>query len=185
MPLLEPQAALETAVVNAVLAGGLGYLAPQVVRTFDGRPPPSCGPIFLAVWSGGGRRRGNSSDGLDQYFGVNVTLTLRTVQPFDRSIRHRDDVENRLNDVVALVHQDRYAHSIILAANAMAGYRQASVVDPTKHVGFCQALGWAGTDDCREVGGEWFLSQSAKHAGVTQTAHFDGARRTQYALTAQ
>jgi len=137
------------------------------------------------VWSGGRRTQGRAGrTALDQVLSLAVTITLRSNQPFDRQVRHRDDAETRLNAIVALLQQDSWAMTIVSAANTLAGYRAAgsAIASP---VGFCEGLAWESTDDCREVGGDWFLSQPAKHSGVTQTAHFGKVRHVQNIPTAQ
>ncbi len=185
---LEPQAALEAAVAGAIIAADLGYDATTCGRCFDGMPPPRSGLSFVAVWAGGRRTTGKGRlTALDQYMGVSVTVTIRTVQPFDRKVKHRDELEARMNAIVALVHRDSLDFSIRNAANVLAGYRNPASNVFDAPVGFCEALGWESTEDVRTVDGSWFWAGAnpSKESGITQTAHFRGARHIQYHMTAQ
>ena len=181
---LEPQAALETAVRDAIRTT-LGVSRAMCDRMFDGRPPPSCGPIFVAVWSGGRRSQGKAGrTALDQMFTVAVTITARINRPFDRQVIHRDEIEKRMNAIVALIHLDTWNQSVINASNTLAAYR-ASNPGGILPVGFSEALAWESTEDVRQVDGSWFMAEPEKLAGIAQTAHFAKARHIQAIATAQ
>ncbi len=165
---LESQAALETAVCDA-LRTSLSYRNEQCRRTFDGRPWPSAGDSFLAVWSGGGRDSFREQDNhLDEEFRFSLTLTLRTGKyPFDRMVEPRDDLEQRFNRIVELLHTDTFGWSVLRAANALAGFDGSG-----QPIGFRRAMRWLGTEDVQEQSGKWFNAQGDKTCGLSQTCHF-------------
>lgn len=183
---LEPQAAYEQAVVNAIRAQ-LGYPESQCGRGLDGRPPPACGPVWVSVWGEGKRPADPPDDNLDERFGVNVTVTIRTAAAWDRIIRHRDELEGRVNAIRALVQRDSLDHSLKNAANALAG-RTHSAADTARRVGFCEPLALEGIDAVRECGEDWFMAKSKAKggppAGLAQTVRFGGARLLQASGTA-
>jgi hypothetical protein len=175
---LQPQQALETAVVNAVIAADLGYTALNgtIGRTFDDRPPPSCGEVYVAVWSDNSRES-TARTCLDERFQLCVTITLRASKtPFDRRVQVRDDLELRMNQIRALVHGDSWNFGITNAANALADFGDS----PTKRPRFAEALAFLGLDAIREVDASWFHARpSDQPAGVAQTARFGRSRRLQ------
>ena len=188
---LQAQAALETAVVNALLAAppaGLESPSAQCARMYNGQPPPKCGNVFLSVWYDGQRGTDNQRTKLTELFGVYITLTLRFVLPFDRWLRHRDDMEARMNAIKVLICQDTWNYSIINAANTLAGFRSSGTGDTTKPVGWAEALVFQGFDAIQEVGPDWFHARvehaTEKDVGIAQRIKFGMARRVQYIQTA-
>lgn len=174
----EPQAALEQAVVD-LLRAQLSLAERDCARTFDDRPHPRAGGVFYAVWSGGGHEAGRGlGTSLDRLFEVNLTITVRCSLPFDRWLEHRDDLESRLDAVVARVNADRTTFAIVNQANTLAGYRPSNPAGP-RTVGFCEGLRWERTEDVQEVGPDWFGAHGAKSQGLAQTARFGHARHVQ------
>ncbi len=190
---LEPQAALEQAVLQAILNApalpgtdpsstvGAGYvpymLNRSAKRMFDGKPPPGCGNVFVSVWYDGQRQQ-SSRNCLDEIMGVYVTTTIRFSQPADRWEKHRDDLEKRNNAIRALVHKDTLDYRIIRAAQALAGYVQN---DPTHPQGWVEALCFDRFDAIQPAGPSWFRSDTpdSSEAGISQTIRFGKARRIQ------
>lgn len=178
MSTLQPQAALEQAAVDAIRAT-LGYTADQCGRCFDGRPPPRCGAVYASVWSDGAVSS-KSRVSLDQTRGIRVTVTRRLNLPFDRWLEHRDEVDARLQAIVALIQRDSLNFAITNAANVLANYGPGN----TTRVTFAEALAYDRTEPWREVGGEWFWAGTAKDAGIAQTALFGKSRSIQAQGTA-
>lgn len=180
---LEPQAALETAVRDAIRST-LGYTQRDCERMYDGRPAPTAGDWFVSVWSPSGRSS-SSRTCLDEQFSVHVTLTARVALPYDRRLRIRDELERRINAIRALIHKDNLNWSILRAANTLA---DLSHTNNTKSVGFCESLMLEGLDPLQEVGGDWFSasgSQAPSITGLVQTARFGAARLVQALSTAR
>lgn len=181
----EPQAALEAAVAAAIIASTppnslAAYTRATCSRTFDAQPPPACGQVFVAVWFDG-RRTSEGRTALNETFGVNVTVTMRVHQPYDRLVQHRDDLEVRANAIRALLHADNYDYRISRAANVLAGFDQT----PSQRVGFCESLTFEGMDAVQLVGGNWFHAPPDKlEVGLAQTLRFGKARRIQNTITA-
>lgn len=184
---LEPQAALETAVLNLLQtssgSGGLGYTSANSGRLDKGMPPANCPPWFVCVWHDGSRQAGpNARVCLDEYHAVFVTITVQLSLPWDRWTTHRDALEAKVNDIRALVGKDAYNHVIVNAANTLAGYRTSQTPDGSSRVGFCEALAFAGADAIVEAGPDWFhaaVDSRPDLCGLYQTLRFDRCRRTQ------
>jgi hypothetical protein len=176
-PFTGPQQVLEQAVVNALRAAEIPGLPEKAIdRTFAGQPHPRAGNRFAAVWSGGGRRSQLKTCS-DEVFSVSVTVTVRCVQPADRWVLHRDELEVLVNTIRALIHQDIYNNSISNAANVLANYNQADTP-----VGFYEGLWCQSIEDVRDVGPDWFhahVDSPGTNVGMSQRIVFGGARRTQ------
>lgn len=175
---LQPQAALESAVVDALRAS-LKISDRDCGRVvLKGLPPPRMGPKYVAVWGGGGKKPG-SSMALDQILSVMVTVTVRLTQPYDRAHVHRDELELLCNQVVNAVSVDRNTFAISTAANAYAGFRASGSPDSVSDAGFCEPLVWQGTDDTIMAGPDWFhghIEKGDMDCGLYQTVRFSGAR---------
>lgn len=183
---LPAQAALEQAVVDAVLAGGLGYSSHQCGRCFDGRPPATKGDVFVGV-HGTGERRSAMRSCLDEVLGVRVTLSMKAGRRA-RQTWHlfRDEIEQRLALIAALVHRDSLDHRVIRAANTLAGYEAMDgvMVTTTRHAGFVRGLMFEGFGPVEVKRAEWWESEEKGDAGLAQTATFTGARRIRATATA-
>jgi hypothetical protein len=183
---LEPQAALETAAMNAICQQ-LGYTRQQCQRMYNAEPPPNMGLVFVAVWAPGGRESIHQTQTcLDEMFNFNVTVTVKFKLPFDRWLEHRDDLEKRCNAIRALMHMDSYDNRIIRAANLLARFDDFSDDEPSLHVGFRESITFMHLDDIQDVGGAWFKSHVDKpECGGAQTIKFGKVRRLQGLLTMQ
>ena len=181
-----PQAALEKACVNLMLAspsaGGLGYGEMFCKRMFDGQPPSLCGQWFASVWSPGSVRAGPSvSTSLDQYRPLMVTITVRFTKPFDQWLTHRDFLEQKANDVVALIHRDSLNRVITNAANILANYRPSNAPDGVRAIGFVEGLQWEDTGAIVDQGPQWFHAKAddVTAVGISQDIRFGKSRRIQ------
>lgn len=154
--------------------------------TFDGRPHPSCGPVFVAIHKGSRSNRdaGTGRVALDQRYEVQVTVTMRQGPvPFDRlgtdlMIEAVDGLEPRVDAIIAAVQQDAYDHVIVRAANAML-----ASMEPGPPLGFVLGLAYLSDGPEREVGGRWFHATGREQAeGIATTIRFGGARRIQSLL---
>lgn len=184
---LFPQAALETAVLRTIAAlpdastrTAKGSV-PNAGRTFDGEPPPGCGPLWISVWSGGDRKS-QSKTALDQVFGVSVTVTLRAVLPLDNWVVLRDRAERLHCLILAAIHRDCLNNTILREASALLA------ADGTgQKVGFREALMFQGLERCQRVGPDWFSADVERStpadAGVAQTANYHGAKLLQALAT--
>lgn len=188
---LNPQAALEQAVlaaVQTVASDGYSYDRVNSARMFDGQPPPRCGNVFLSVWYDGQRGTLGQRTYLSELFGVYLTLTLRFVQPFDRWVHHRDDMEARANALKVLICQDTWNYSIISAANTLAGFRSSGGPNLGAPVGWCEPLVFQGFDPIQDVGADWFHADPGrageKDVGIAQRIKFGMAKRIQALPTA-
>lgn len=177
---MECQAALETAVCNAIIAGAIGYDAKTCRRMWDGEPPPLMGQAFVSVWYDGQRTNQAFKTSLDELFGVYVTITLRFVKPFDQLVFHRDDMELRANAIRALVQKDAWDHRISRAANELAGFDGNN-----QPVGFRESLAFERFEPIQMVGPAWFKgAPAANDVGAAQLLRFGKSRRVQAITTA-
>ena len=183
---LQPQAALETAAMNAIRQQ-LGYTRINCQRMWNGEPPPNMGLVFVSVWAPGGRESiMQTQTCLDERYGFNVTVTVKFKEPFDRWLIHRDDLEMRCNAIRALLHLDSYDNRIIRAANLLARFDDFSDDQPSLHVGFRESITFMHLDDIQEVGAAWFKSHVDKpDVGGAQTIKFGKVRRLQGLLQMQ
>lgn len=189
---LQPQAALEQATLNALLASGApgGGVIPasQCSRMFDGQPPARCGTVFYAVWSDAARRNEGHKTSYSELFNVSITVTIRLAQPADRWLIHRDDLEARVNAAVFLIGQDQQNFSIVNAANALAGFRSSGGPATGAPPGWVESLLFAGLEAVKVIGPDWFQaatdSDSGKPSGIAQRIRFEGARRIRGIMTA-
>jgi len=184
---LQPQAALEQAVVNLLIRPvevskpGLGLAEAECGRTYDGQPPPRCGDVYYAVWSKSGRHSvQRHASGIEEVFTVLVTITLRTARyPFDRWLLPRDDLERRANAVVNLVATDALDYRISREADRLAGLDHGKSL--TRPIGFVEALNYEDMSDIEEVGPSWFHAESesdvSEAVGITQMLRFGGNKR--------
>lgn len=188
---LEPQAALETAVLNLLRRpadqGGGGFGDIFCGRRFDGRPPAVArGKFYLAVWSDGSVRSGDSraqATALDETYGLTVTATVEGVQPFDRLVERRDELDRLINRVRAIVHRDVYANGVINEANELAGLRRGDDYGGGR-VGFVRGLAYLGRDQVQEAGPDWFGGDPERGpVGLRQAARFGGATLIQSLAT--
>jgi hypothetical protein len=193
MATLSPQAALEQAALQAILAtggpGGQALPASQAARMYDGQPPARAGKIFYSVWSDNGRPNAGQATRFQEAFSVFVTITVRLEQPPDMWLLHRDDLERRANAVRALLGQDQLSYSIINAANTLAGLRSSGNAAAGQPVGWCLPLLWRGMDPIKLVGPDWFDAETkappGRGAGVAQRLVWGNATLVQAIATAQ
>lgn len=183
VPPMEPQAALEQAACDYLLARlgeTFGYTAKNLGRNFDGRPPPYSGLWYVSVWHTGERSNNPSArDYLDERHGLSVTLSYRVQAPFDRRVVARDEMERRMNAVRAALHGDC---SLWVVSNAAGELANIGHTLGRKGVGFIEGLQLTGLSEVNEVGPDWFQAdsrQSASLTGFAQTASFQGPRRMQ------
>lgn len=179
------QAALEQAAVDAVLAGGLGYKAHECGRCFGGRPPTTKGDVWVGVW-GTAERRSASRACLDEVLGLRVTLSMRAGRRA-RQTWHlfRDEVEQRLAAIAALIHRDSRDHCVIRAANLLGGLEIGDGTwTTTKPAGFIRGLMLESLSPVEVKRHEWWESDEQGDAGLAQTAAFTGARRIRATSTA-
>jgi hypothetical protein len=172
--------ALLYAVRDAVQGAGLGYDYATCEVRDDGHPPPRCGDIFVAVHQNG--LRGDMHNALNQYFGFDLTLTMRVTVPLDRvgdrllakKLARERGFNRRVQELGIFLHMDwgvlQDANQLLVAMNP----------DATLVYGFCEPAAWENTDDPTLVGGEWFAAEpDAEDVGLIAALHFANARRLQ------
>lgn len=178
------QLALLTAVRNVLRQAapyGLGLPIAQCEVMFDGQPPPVCGELFVAVHPGDW----NAVDveGLEEEFGVDITVTVRVgkvprdgmglnalIGPAGASL------DGRLEQIRALLHLDSVQDQVLNQANQIIGNSANGFVEP---------LRFRGCSRPEPKGPDWFGAEANGHGplppvGLAQTLHFGGARRVQH-----
>jgi hypothetical protein len=176
---LEPQAAIETAVMRTILAiPGEGYHDGNCARMLNGEPPPACGPVWVSVWHDL-NRRSEMDTCLNEVFGCYVTITLRsTVMPWAKRVQLRDELERRANRIRAAVHVDCLVNRIQREASALM-----AADGEDQKVGFRERLKFENFEGLQEVGIQWFKGDverpTAADAGLALTVRFGGLRLIQ------
>lgn len=183
--------ALLYAVRDLVRASGISYGYAECEITDDGRPPPRCGPVFVAVH--GGRARNEARRNLDERYGFSLTLTMRVVVPLDRA---GDQLMARNIELVPLGYRQGFDHKVE-QLRKLVGMNWAMTVSTgqTPHsandnlvawatgtvYGFIEPAHYAGPDGVpRLVGGDWLASDpEVEEFALVQELRFEGARRMQ------
>lgn len=190
-PFLPPQQALETAVLNALIAqggpGGAPLPRSQCKRTYDEQPPPFQGNVFYCVWSDGAVINQGQKTRYEELLGCAVTVTVRFTKPFDQWLEHRDDCTARCYAVRDLIGLDQRNFSIINAANTLAGFRSSGDQITAAPPGFVESLFFSRIDPMRNAGPDWFHAvtppESLRQVGVAMTVRFINAKRIRRVTT--
>lgn len=150
---------------------------------FDGRPPPRAGKKFVSVHRGG-RRNTARNNTLDELYYVDVTLTLRVNEPFDKlganllelATTGLDDIGDQIRAIIHMNEPIRSAANTYIenAANAWP-------VPPAQVYVFSEPLRYLDEDLPQEVGAYWFSATPEQDGflGVALTMHFGEARCAQ------
>lgn len=177
----ELQSALEEACLRAVREE-LGYTGRDSARTFDDRPPPSAGDVFLSIWSDNAREGGSKRTALYVEFGLSVTLSLRFGRvPFDRRVEVRDEMEWRLNKVTTLLHKDVWDFRHSRVAEQILG-----IASPKR--AYHGGLAFQRWLPLMEVTADWYHGAGGQggdaEVGIAQTAVFARSVNVQAVATA-
>lgn len=141
----------------------------------DGKPTPTCGPLFVAIygtdWSPDTL---DMNRGIDERADIAITVTRRmSATAFDvrgESFYINDSlaIEDTIHKIKCQVHQN---YTLITAANALLT-GDNKIMEP---------LRWLGGDaQPQKVDNTWFSSEAPlDYAGVTMTIRFGRARRMQ------
>ena len=156
----------------------------------DGHPPPRCGNIFIAVHEGASRS--TQDNNLDEYFGWNLTLTMRVAVPLDRigdmllasklartAATGKPSFNARLEQLRAWGHMNCTITVLQSQTPASANDNLAAWNSGTIY-GFVEPARYRGAEKPVLVGGEWFGAMpDALDVGLKAELRFDGARRMQ------
>lgn len=162
--------------VRNQLRAKLNY-SPQVCEIMpDGKPSPGAGEKFVAVYFGYENDAGSHGESLDQYFGVNVTLSVRIAKaPIDRVGPDIIAVAGtgllaEARRIQAIIHMDPDGYAIVKAANVLIG---------PNFNGFIEPLQWTSTNYLGVQGAAWYRSKKGTASGVAVTLAFGKARRVE------
>lgn len=182
--------ALLYAVRDGIRAAGMGYGYVECDITDEGRPPPRCGNVFVAVHAGSDR--GAADNQLHEYLGFLVTLTMRVVIPLDRigdQLLHRN-----LNLVPLAQRQGFYAKREQLRAFCHMNWKMTVLTNQSPSsandnlsnwltgtvYGFCEPARYRGSEVAKLVGPEWMGAEPDSDAfAIKSEMRFEGARRFQ------
>lgn len=182
--------ALMYAVRDRVRASGYNYGAAECEIMDDGRPPPRCGNVFVAVH--GAKDKSTASNNLDEYYDFAVTLTMRIVVPLDRvgdqlmhrnlarvAIAEREGFRAKVDQLRRLLHMNWSMTVLTGQTPASANDNLAAWTSGTVY-GFTEPARYTGTATMRLVGGEHFgADPDVDEMGVAAELTFVGARRMQ------
>lgn len=179
------------AVRDTIRAAGFNYGIAECEIMDDGKPPPRCGNVFVAVH--GGRSRNDARRNLDEMFDFSVTLTMRVVVPLDRA---GDQLMARNVALVPLGYRQGFDHKVEqLRATLNMNWGMTVLTGQTPNsandniaawttgttYGFIEPARYQGTDGPPKlVGGDWFAAEpDSEDFGMTQELRFADARRMQ------
>ncbi len=179
---------------DAIQGGGFGYDFATCELTSEGRPPARMGDVFVGVHQGAWRSVMDNA--LDEYFGVNLTLTMRVVVPLDRV------GDQLLAKKIAAAPGPNGSPSFNARANALASFLHMdwgvmqdqnnwllTLLPGTQTIyGFSEPARFRGMDEPRIVGGEWFdageQGEGSDAMGLVATLRFEDCRRGPQAIAA-
>lgn len=164
--------ALKLAVRNEIRTT-LSYAVKDCDTGMDGRPPPSCGQVFVSVHSG--RRTSSSRECLEEEYSISVTVTMRVGPGWDRFTQEMIDkattgLEQRADNIRVCVHRDCMDNRIRVAANALITGDSNEFAEP---------LMFEDDEPPREVGPDWFHAEGVGTAGLVMQLNFGKAKRIQ------
>jgi len=165
----------------------------EIVADQDGQPPARCGDWFLAIHQGA--YRSVMDNALDEYFGFNVTLTMRSDVPVDRMGDQllakkiaaapgpggSPSFNQRANFLGAYLHMN---WSVIGNAN---NYLIQLLPEAETVYGFSEPGRFKGMEVPMFVGGVWFASEPGGDEdvlGLKATLRFEDCRRGPQAIAA-
>lgn len=158
----------------------------------DGRPPPRCGGVFVAV-HGGLARPGDANDrNLFELFGFSVTLTMRVTVPLDRvgdqqiasnvalvPLGQRQGFNARVERLRAFLHMN-WKITVMLGQQPPSANDNLAAWSTGTVYGFVEPARYRPSEAPRLVGGEWFAAEpDAEDVGIVEELRFDGAKRLQ------
>lgn len=139
---------------------GLGLANENCDVTFDGRPNPNCGKIFVAVHHG--RRNNQLLTGDESMFGVDVTISARANEPFDRIGPNLVDWAYGVmawgDKVWAVIFGNQWGNSPLGIMNRANQYLIPASGDsiPDDAYGWTEALYPTGMSQAEAVRADWF-----------------------------
>lgn len=154
---------------------------------FDGQPKPVAGELYIAVYPGTWQGDHGAHD-LDEYFGVNVTVSRRLgAVPMDRW--GSDILDKALDGLEAVCRQINQAihknYTLMQIANSV--YLGNVSAPPSPFAIFSEVLSFNSAGNPELKGPDWFsapdlaseFEQTWAYSGVAQTLAYVRARRTQ------
>lgn len=194
--------ALLYAVRNGIRAAGMNYGRAECDIMDDGKPPPRCGNVFVAV-HGGKKHPGQANDNnLFELYDFAVTLTMRVTIPLDKigtQLIARDVSLLGINNVPLAQRQGFDAKEEQLRAFlhmnwAMVVLQGQTTKSANDHLaewasgtvyGFCEPARYSGSELPTLVGGDWLASDpEAVDFAIKSELSFRNAKRFQPLLAA-
>lgn len=188
--------ALQYAVRDGIRAASMNYGKAECEITDDGKPPPRCGSVFVAV-HGCHTRPGDANDNnLYELYDFSATLTMRVVIPLDRigdqliarniklvPLGQRQGFDHKLEQLRAFLHMN-WRITVLTGQtpnsandNLVAWATDAGV---STVYGFVEPARYQGADIPALVGPEWLGSEpDAGEFAIKAELRFAGAKRFQ------
>src|ERR1700683_3154176 len=180
------------AVRDGLRAQNFGYSGPNLceIQAADGKPPPGCGNIFVAVCEGS--TSNNAMNNLDEYFDWSLVLTMRISVDPDRvgvsleasKLARKSGPGNPSFN--ARVEQLRAWGSMNWPITVLVGQNPPSANDnlqawapagTSQIYGFVEPAHFVGAEKPVIVGGDWFTaSPDAMEVGLKAEIKFARAR---------
>jgi hypothetical protein len=183
--------ALLYAVRDAVRAAGINYGYAECEVRDDGKPPPRCGNVFVAVH--GGKSRGQRDNQLFELIDYSVTVTMRLGSvSIDRvgeqliarnivlaPIGYRQGFNAKVEQLRAFLHMN-WAMTVLPNQTPNSANDNIAAWATGTVYGFCEPARYQGAEISKLVGGEWFAADpDVEDFGVKAELQFAGAKRFQ------
>jgi hypothetical protein len=176
---------------DAIRAAGFNYGKTECEIMDDGRPPPRCGAVFVAVH--GGSSRSIADNQLFELYSFSVTLTMRLARvSFDRigdqliarnvardPLANREGFNAKVEQLRALLHMN-WRVTVLTGQTPNSANDNLSAWATGTVYGFCEPARYRTSEVPKLVGGDWFGAEpDIEDFGVKSEIRFEGAKRFQ------
>lgn len=147
----------------------LSYQNHECETMLDGRPPPRCGPRFIAIHQGA--RRNEQEGSYEITVAISVTVSLRVNGPWDKlGVKEINDattgIEKLISDIIATVVKNQ--ETLRVNANTLYG---------STYPGFVECLQYVTDGPIVPRSPGWFHGEDGdEDAGVSCEIKFDRAK---------
>lgn len=189
--------ALLYAVRDGIRAAGLNYGPAECDLMEDGKPPPRCGNVFVAIHGGKARAGGANDNNLYELYDFTVTVTARVTVPLDRvgeqqisrnlpltmngvPLAQRQGLNAKVEQLRGYLHMNWQITVLQGQVPPSANDNLVAWATGAAVYGFCEPARWKGTDAPKLVSGDWFgADPDAEDVGIVVELRFEGAKRFQ------
>lgn len=188
--------ALLYAVRDGIRATGMNYGKAECEITEDGKPPPRCGNVFVAVHGGKSHPGSANDNNLYELFDFAVTLTMRVAIPLDRvgdqlvarnipltinsvPAAQRQGFDAKVEQLRGFLHMN-WGITVVQGRTPNSANDNIAAWCTGTVYGFCEPARYVGNELPTLVGGDWLASDpEAVDFAVKSELSFRDAKRFQ------